>query len=91
VWPLDTEEQIMMWGNGYGMGWVMWMVMGVGTIAFWAVVVLVVRSLLPGRNPRQDTPAARPEPLTLLKEGLARGEVTPEEYEQRRRLIVDGH
>jgi putative membrane protein len=28
--------------------------------------------------------------LTLLKERLARGEVTPEEYEQRRRLIVDG-
>ncbi len=81
----------MMWGNGYDMGWGMWMVMGVGTIMFWAVVVLLVRNLLPGRNPIRDTVAARPEPLTLLKEGLARGEVTPEEYEQRRRLITDGH
>ncbi len=81
----------MMWGNGYSMGWGMWMVMGVGTIVFWTVVILLVRSLLPGRNPSRDTVAARPEPLTLLKEGLARGDVTPEEYEQRRRLITDGH
>ena len=81
----------MMWNNGYGMGWGAWIVMGVGAIAFWAVVVVVVRSLLPGRNAHQDAAVARPDPLALLKERLARGEVTPEEYEQRRRLITDGH
>ena len=33
----------------------------------------------------------RPDPLMLLANPLARGEVSVEEYEQRRRLIVDGH
>ena len=80
----------MTWGIGAGMGWWMWLVMGVGTLAFWAVIVLAVRVLLPGRAGQSGAPQ-RPEPLTLLKERLARGEVSPEEFEQRRRLIVDGH
>lgn len=79
----------MMWGNGYWTGW-MWLVMGVGTLVFWVVVVLVVRALLPNHGP-SNTEAQLPDAVTLLKERLARGEVTPEEYEQRRRLIVDGH
>ncbi|HYO86594.1 MAG TPA: SHOCT domain-containing protein [Dermatophilaceae bacterium] len=79
----------MMWGNGYSMGWVMWLVVGLGTIGFWVVIALAVRALLPGRAAR--TVSAGPDPLSLLKERLARGELTPEEYEQRRRLIVDGH
>ena len=78
----------MMWGEGYWNGW-MWLVMGAGTLTFWVVVILVVRALLPNRGP-QGSESPRPDALTLLKERLARGEVTPEEYEQRRRLIVDG-
>ncbi|MBC7308475.1 MAG: SHOCT domain-containing protein [Tetrasphaera sp.] len=78
----------MMWGDGYWNGW-MWLVMGAGTLTFWVVVILVVRALLPNRGPQGSEPQ-RPDALTLLKERLARGEVTPEEYEQRRRLIVDG-
>lgn len=81
----------MMWGNGYGMGWGIWLLIGAGTLAFWIVIILAIRALLPGRAQTKDVAAARPDPLTLLKEGLARGEITPEEYEQRRRLIVDGH
>lgn len=80
----------MMWGNGAGMGWWMWLVMGVGTLAFWIVIVLAVRTLLPGRGHQAADPQ-RSEPLTLLKERLARGEVSPEEFVQRRRLIVNGH
>lgn len=79
----------MMWGNGYGMGWWMWLVMGGGTLAFWIVVVLLIRVLLPGA--RTAAQPVGPAPLTLLKERLARGELTPQEYEQHRRLIVDGH
>ena len=80
----------MMWGNGYGMGWWMWLLMAAGTLTFWIAVVLVVRALHPARN-RQGGGMDRPDPLTLLKESLARDEVSVEEYEQRRRLIVDGH
>lgn len=78
----------MMWGDGYWSGW-MWLVMGAGTLTFWVLVILVVRALLPSRAPQTSEPQ-RPDALTLLKERLARGEVTPEEYEQRRRLLVDG-
>ncbi len=80
----------MMWDNGYSMGWVMWLVMGLGVLGFWVVIALVVRALLPGRAARTGTPAG-PDPLSVLKDRLARGELTVEEYEQRRRLIVDGH
>ena len=79
----------MMWGNGTGMGWWMWLVMGGGALGFWVVIVLVIRALLPAGRVRQES--TRTDPLTLLKESLARGEVSLEEYEQRRRLIVDGH
>lgn len=77
----------MMWNNG--MGWGMWLVMGSGALAFWLVVILVIRSLLPDRT--KDNTARRTDPLTLLKEALARGEVSVEEYEQRRRILSDAH
>lgn len=79
----------MMWTNGWmnGMGGQWWLLLALGTVAFWAVVVLVVRSLLQGGT-RQPPPA---DPLRLLDERLARGDIDREEYQQRRRLIVNGH
>lgn len=79
----------MMWGSGYGVGWVMWVVMGSGVVAFWVVVILAIRALLPPRD--HPVGPLTPDPITVLKERLARGEVSADEYEQRRRLIVDGH
>ena len=89
---MNTEGPEMMWGNGSGngMGWGMWLFMGVGTLVFWLVVLAMVRSVLPARG-GQDQGPAQPDPLTLLTEGRARGELTVEEYEARRRHIVDGH
>lgn len=78
----------MMWNNG--MGWGMWLVMGSGTLAFWLVVILVIRSLLPDRHTKDSTPP-QTDPMTLLKEALARGEVSVEEYEHRRRILSDIH
>ena len=77
----------MMWGNGWGMGWGGWLVMGFGTVAFWVVVVLLIRALLPSSG--GDRLRRSADPLDILNERLDRGEVTPEEYEQRRRLIVE--
>lgn len=83
----------MMWGYDYGMGWGwgMWLVMAAGMIAFWAIIVLVMRALWRGGRGENPAAAPRPDPLALLKEGLARGEISPEQYEQRRRILVDGH
>ena len=80
----------MMFNNGSGMGWVMWPVMGSGALAFWLVVIVVIRSLLPERSTK-DSSAPQTDPLTLLRESLARGEVSVEEYEQRRRILSDAH
>lgn len=81
----------MMCSNGYGMGWGMWLLMGVGMLAVWVVTIVVIRALLPSRVQHAGDGAPRPDPRTLLKESLARGEITVEEYEYRRRLIVGGH
>ncbi|WP_245627250.1 SHOCT domain-containing protein [Kribbia dieselivorans] len=66
----------------------MWTLMLLGTAAFWIVVVLVIRAMLPGSGPGR---VPMPDPLDVLKERLARGDIGPEEYEQRRRLITGGH
>lgn len=79
----------MMWGNGFGMGPGTWIFMGLGMIGFWILVIVVVRALLPKRP--DSTTTMGPDPLTLLAERLARGDISVEEFEQRRRLIVDGH
>ncbi|WP_131103850.1 SHOCT domain-containing protein [Ornithinimicrobium sufpigmenti] len=72
----------------HSMGWGMWLLMAVSTVAFWGLVLLVVRALLDvPRGARPDSSA----PFLLLQERLARGELTPEQYEQHRRLLVDGH
>ncbi|MBN9607967.1 MAG: hypothetical protein BGO26_06275 [Actinobacteria bacterium 69-20] len=81
----------MMWGFGSGAGWLMWLSMAVGVVAFWVIVALVIRALWRGSRGERQVGAARPDPLTLLQEGLARGEISPEQYEQRRRILIDGH
>ena len=79
----------MMWGNGAGMGWWMWLVMGGGALGFWVVIVLVIRALLPAGRVRQES--TRTDPLTLLKESLARGRIPGGGTTPCRRQIVDGH
>lgn len=66
--------------------WVMWVVMFVGTAAFWVAVFLAVRALYVDRT---TSPAPDPDPdpfreADLLGERLARGELTIQEYEKLR-------
>ncbi len=78
-----------MWGNGtgygmgFGMGWGMWVLMGLGVIGFWLLVAYLVRTVIQGRPGTRTPPdSTRPEPLRLLDERLARGEIDLEEYQQ---------
>lgn len=66
--------------------WGMWVLLIVGTAAFWAVISLAVRALYTGRDtsgsPTPDNPRtlmASPTQIRL-QERLARGEITAEEY-----------
>lgn len=78
----------MMWNGWYGMIFGPLMM-----IAFIAVTVVVVGLLVrwlgsSTHGMGQQTPASR-EPLDILKERFARGEIDTEEFEERRRLLSE--
>ena len=64
--------------TGWTMGLEGWLWM-----AAWAIVLVVVVWLLV-REPRR---VDRDDPLELLRGRLARGEITPDEFERARRLL----
>lgn len=73
----------------HSMDWGMWLLMGLGTAGLWALVLLVLRAQLPFQGARPLDPGDS-DPLVLLKTRFARGEITTEQYEHHRRLLVDG-
>ena len=83
-----------MWGYGMGagVGWWMWVVMGLGTIGFWLLVAYLVRTVMDGRfSGRSEMTPTGPEPLRLLDERLARGEIDREEYQRIRDTLIHAH
>ncbi len=72
-----------------GMGPGMWLVMAAGTIGLWVVVTLLVRAIFSG-HPSRGEATLVPSPLHLLADRLARGEISVEEYEHRRRALTRG-
>lgn len=82
-----------MWhGMTYEMGWWMWVLMALGTLGFWVVVAYVVRAVIHGRSatppPTATATWTGSEPMRLLDERLARGEVDAEEYQRTRNLLT---
>jgi putative membrane protein len=90
---------MMAYGRGFGMSafGLLWLL---GVAIFLAVVVVVVvlavryvnRTNPPAQVhwPGQDAvppPAARPEPLEILRERFARGEITLDEFETAKRAL----
>ena len=80
---------MMGWGNhGSGMGWFG----GIFMILFWAVVIagiiFAIRYLVTGKEGLGER-AAR-DPLEILKERYARGEIDTEEFEERKRVLQSG-
>ena len=78
---------MMRGGNFAATGWIMVVTMIVVVGGFWFVVASLVGTLIGA--PRAQKPG--PDPLHTLDMRLAQGEITPEEYEERRRFLVDGH
>jgi putative membrane protein len=80
---------MMYWYGGSGMGYAL---MGVGMLVFWglvvAAVVLLVRLL---GGDRQIPPDVRPgDPMAVLRERFARGEIDESEYRQRLKVLGGG-
>jgi putative membrane protein len=76
----------MMWYH-FGAGWAGWLLMSLAMVVFWAVVIALlvwaVVSISRSAVIKQPPSAA----IRILQERLARGEISPEEFTQRLRLI----
>jgi putative membrane protein len=81
----------MMWYGGDGWGWVSWILMTVGMVAFWALVitavVLAIRYLTGPRGSAANPPSSRQAAEAVLAERFARGEINDDEYRQRLALL----
>lgn len=65
-----------------GVGWGGWLVMTIAMIAFWAMVVVAVVVLFRGTSSGRDS-AARQDPMDILDQRFARGEIDEDEYHAR--------
>lgn len=61
------------WGWGWGMGF--------GMVAFWVLIGVGVWFLARSASPRERGPSE------ILAERFARGEISEEEYDERRRVL----
>lgn len=75
-----------MWGWGHDFGAAGWVLMVISMIAFWTLVIAAVVWLV--RRSDGDAPA-RSAPLATLEQRFAAGDITREEFEERRRVLLE--
>jgi putative membrane protein len=76
------------WGmhdSDVGTGWMI--VMMIGMVIFWGLVILGILWLGREYGPPSRRSTGPDDPLTILDRRFANGDITAEEYEQRRRLL----
>lgn len=74
-----------------GMGWGGWIAMSLVMVAFWALVVFAVVVIFRGTSSTSpsDGSASR-DPMQILGERFARGEIDAEEYHDRAEVLRSG-
>lgn len=81
----------MMYGwynQGMGGGW--WVLMMIGMVVFWVIFVIGIVALLRHYGPWRggaNAQLASGSAIEILKQRLARGELTEEEYTRLRKLL----
>jgi putative membrane protein len=70
------------WGPGWGIFW------GLTWAAFWVAVIVIAVWLLRGELPRLQHRFGEPPALRLLEERYARGEISREEFLERRAVLL---
>jgi putative membrane protein len=73
----------MMWGSGWA-GWVVGLVM---MTLFWVGIVAAIYVAVRTTRGSSRTASGRSTPLDILAERFARGEISTEEFEERRNII----
>jgi len=87
----------MMWSNngmGWdGMGWGGWIVMTMTMLAFWSLVVFGVVAIFRGDRAARPGPqqSRGRDPMQILDERFARGEVEVDEYHARQQALRPVH
>jgi putative membrane protein len=75
-----------MYGWNGGWGW-LWMIAWLALIV--AALFLVIRLSQGSSGHAPSAPEARPGPLQILEERFARGEISEQEYRERRRVLEE--
>jgi putative membrane protein len=71
------------------MDWWMWVLMILGILGFWVLVALVVRSVIQAEpSAPASSRVSEPDPLRVLDERLARGEIDTQEYQHTRNVLT---
>ncbi|WP_107767151.1 SHOCT domain-containing protein [Nocardioides terrigena] len=70
-----------------GAGWGGWLVMTIAMIAFWAMVIVAVVVLFRGSKSSGQDPSLRQDPLDILDQRFARGEIDEDEYNTRSAVL----
>jgi putative membrane protein len=78
--------------DGGGMGWGGWLAMVMMMVVFWGAIAWVVVTLIRHGGSRDTPPASGgPDPLRILEERFARGEIDEDDYRHRRETLrADG-
>lgn len=71
----------MMWGDGYGMfgGFMM--------ILFWGIIIAAIVFGVKWMSDSRGTSGNRRDPLEILRERFASGEIDEEEFDRRRKAL----
>jgi putative membrane protein len=77
---------MMFW---YGGGWAWWQagLMWAGMLVFWGLLIWAVYALITSLTRRPGPPHGSGDARSILDARLARGEISPEEYQRLRDLI----
>lgn len=74
----------MMWWWNDAIGWGGWVVMTLIMVAFWSLVVFGAIALFGGDQGRGTKALQDPDPLKILDERFARGDIEVDDYYARR-------
>lgn len=78
----------MMWWND-GWGWGGWIAMVLMMVAFWGLVIFAVVAIFRGdREASADRARLQRDPLGILEERFARGDIDADEYRARRDALL---
>lgn len=85
-------EAMMGWYGGGSWGWVGWLVMALAMVAFWGLVVWGLVAIFRGnRDANAATGTSGRDPLEILDERFARGEIDVDEYHARQETLGRHH